>query len=112
VVPVVLTTVTYGAIQQVQIRAAVQIAATATWRSVVVEFYKAGVLMDSYNRRIDPAVDTTGSPSPVAKEQILTVTPNANNNDQVIVTGSFELACAEGVNPGPNDIFGQVFLFA
>lgn len=110
VVPLLFSGVTYGIIDNVQIVAAVQFPAQMLWRSVLVKFYKAGVLIESFSERVGPQVDTTGATPPVAKEQVLTVVPAQTDNDKVVITGQIELVCAAGIYPGPNDIFAQIYV--
>jgi hypothetical protein len=47
---------------------------------------------------------------PVAGEQLLTVIPNANTNDKVVVTGQFRFTNASTSPPGPEDMFAQIFV--
>jgi hypothetical protein len=103
--------VTYGAIQQVKIVAAVQAPAGFFWRGISVQFYKAGVETDSYNLRTGPQVNAAGSTPPVAEEEILTITPVAQDNDSVTITGQIRMENASTTQPPPTAMFGQIYVF-
>jgi hypothetical protein len=94
----------------VGIRAAVQTSASSAWRQISVKFYQSGSLTDSYSLRAGPQINLNGSSLPVAGEQILTVTPNANTNDKVIVSGQFRFTNASTSPPDPEDMFAQIFV--
>jgi hypothetical protein len=102
---------TYGTIVSVEIRAGVQIPAEFYWQNILVSFYRNGRMTEQYIQDTGPQVITTGDTPPVAAEQILTVTPQFNNNTQVVISGQIRLVCAEGIIPGADDIFGQIFVF-
>ena len=109
---IVYNGVQYGSIQEVQIRAAVLLAAKMIWRAVSVSFFKGGVQTDGVSLRGGPQVDTTGGIIPITAEQILTVIPDATDNDEVVIVAEMELACPLTTLVQPNDIFGQIFVFA
>jgi hypothetical protein len=120
---------TYGSISQVTITAGVQINAAVLWTNVLVEFYRAGNVVDSYSLSGGPCADTRSEPNAVS-EAILTVTPGGPADqdakrppgakpatspvqalfDSVVVTGSIELLFDNGVFPGTDDLFTQIFV--
>jgi hypothetical protein len=102
--------ITYGTIVAVGFRAAVQTSASSAWRQVSVQFYQSGSLTDSYSLRAGPQINLHGSSLPAAGEQILTITPNANTNDKVIVSGQFRFTNASTSPPDPEDMFAQIFV--
>jgi hypothetical protein len=96
--------------EAVIIRAAVQTSASSAWRQISVRFYNSGVQTDSYSLRAGPQINLNGSSLPVAGEQILTVTPNANNNTKVVVSGQLRFTNASTTPPDPEDMFAQIFV--
>ena len=100
-----------GSVSKVDIRALVQAPGSAAWRSITVDFYKNGLVTDSYTAYTPPAVDESSVTGTVSAEQILEVTSDRTDNDAVIVTGDVRLTCPEGVYPGPDDLAAQVFVF-
>jgi hypothetical protein len=102
--------VTYGTIQQIRIRAAVQAPAKFLWRGIAVQFSKAGTVTDSFSLRTGPQVDKTGATPPVAQEQILTITPAASDNDAVTISGQIRLVNAATTQPSPTAMFGQIYV--
>jgi len=101
---------TYGKIAALHIYAAVQQPASASWRNLSVKFYKGGSQTDSFSLRNGPAVDTTSPGSPAAREQILTVTPAASDNDQVIISASIKLTDPSTVLPSVDDLLAQIYV--
>jgi len=110
--PLVFSKVTYGSIQQVRIRAAVQAPAKAMWQFITVAFYKGGVQTESLTPRRCPQVDTTLVSPPIAAEQILTVTPSNNDNDSVTIAGQVRLVNLATTPPNSDDMFCDVFVDA
>lgn len=108
--PVIYTGRTYGAIQKVQIRAAVQTTAQMQWSNVLVKFLRLGRLMDQYSATTGPAVDT--SLGGLSAEQILEVVPDFETNTKVIVTASMLLASPVGVALDIEDILAQIFVYS
>lgn len=109
--PLQYSGVTYGNITKVRIRAAVQTTAMVQWTQVQVRFYKNGRLNESYvASSAGPAVNTSNSTAPVTAEQILDVVPDLSGNTKVIVSAYIEFASPQGVYPGVNDLFAQVFI--
>jgi hypothetical protein len=102
----------HGTIQSVQIVAGVQASGCKfSWGSLVVAFYKSGILIESVSLSgaDNPVADGIGSGAPT--EQITTITPANNNNDQVVITGTLRLQVNAGVYPGEDDVFGDIFVF-
>lgn len=100
---------TYGAMRAVLVIAGVQTNASAAFTNLVVQYYKGGTLIEAFDLAAGPSVDTTSASSPVA-EQVLTVTPNNSDNDEVFVGGSFQMTAPNGTFPDVDDIFGQIFV--
>lgn len=102
---------TYGAIQRVRIRAAVQTTAKVQWGSVVVAFYRMGRTAETYTHSGGgPGVDTRNATLPVTAEQILEVVPAFSNNTKVVVIANVQFVANQGVVPGAEDLFGQIFV--
>jgi hypothetical protein len=103
--------VTYGALQKIEIRAAIQAPAEFLWRGIAVQFRKAGVVTDTYSLKTGPQVNQTGATPPVAEEQILTITPAAQDNDSATISGQIRMVNASTSQPPPTAMFGQIFVF-
>jgi hypothetical protein len=111
-VPLLVSTPTYGAITAVKVRAAVIFAeCSMEWDDISAEFYKDGNLIETITYDAI-GVDTTGMSDPVAREQILTITPNYNDHTKVIVNGNARLFLNGVEIPDPGAIFGQIYIFA
>ncbi len=99
------------AISEVDIRAAVAGPDMAmSWSNLSVAFYQGSSLVETVSLGNDVAVSTIGSQTWDPAEMIAQITPTQSNCDKVVVTGSIRLQAAAGTYPGPNDIFGQVFI--
>lgn len=109
--PISYSLTTYGAIAQIQVIAGVQINASSAVTALVIQFYKGGSLIETFNLTAGPAVDTTSASNPVAAE-VVAVTPAASNNDQVVVSGNIRMQAPAGTYPDVDDIFVQVFIQA
>lgn len=110
--PLIFSSVTYGSIQQVRIRAAVQAPAKALWQFITVAFYKNGVQTEALTPRHSPQVDATSMSPPVAAEQILTVRPSKTDNDSVTIAGQISLVNPATTPPNADDMFCDVFVDA
>lgn len=104
------STGSFGDIERVHVRAGAQAEGTAAWRSLSIEFYDGGSVADSYSQSGGPEVDTTSTPWWPVAEDILTVTPDVWGVDKVVVSGQVRFTSPQGVYPGPDDLFGQVFI--
>jgi hypothetical protein len=103
---------TYGAISSVKLRVAATVSlCKMTWSSIVVKFYKAGLLTDTVSYGT-VEVDTLSLTDPVVREQILTITPSANDNTQIEFTASVVLEYDSVDIPDPNAEYSQVYVFA
>lgn len=103
---------TYGAIASVKIRVAATYAECHTlWSGIMVKFYKNGVLIETLTCNLIE-VDTRGIEDPVAREQILTVTPTNSDNTKIEITASMKLEFVGLDIPDPNAVYSQAFVFA
>jgi len=107
--PITYSLTTYGTVSEVQVVAGVQINASSAVTDLIIQFYKGGTLIETFNLTAGPSVDTTTASNPVAA-QVLAVTPAASNNDQVVVSGNVQMQAPAGTYPNVDDIFVQVFI--
>ncbi len=108
--PVTNTDVSYGAIQKIMVRAAVSNPARTSITGLVVQFYKGGVVVDSFTASGSLVVDQYSATSAVNAEAILTVTPSRTDCDAVVVSGYLRFQSSGTSEPGEMDMLAQVFL--
>ena len=99
----------FGTIASVQLQAAVEIPAEAAWSDVSLNFYSDGSLVETDNLGVGPAVNTINTPNSPQAEQVLTFFPS-HQSDKVVVTANFRMSAPGTSNPGPIDMFGNIFI--
>jgi hypothetical protein len=110
--PISFSQASAGPIERVELRALTQAAATARWSNVCIEFYRGGVLMDSYSAEYGPSVDTVGETSNATAESVLVVTPDGTDYDQVVISGMVRMTFdSPTVLPGATDVALQAFVY-
>lgn len=100
-----------GALGEVRLRAGMSVPGMVQWSSVGIQWYRDGKLVDSYLSGNGPMVDERGAEGPMEAEEVLVVSTNVRDADEVVVWGDVAIAYDAGVYPGPDDLFAEVFVF-
>jgi hypothetical protein len=77
---------------------------------VSVRFYEGTALKETYTISVGPAVNTIDTPSTPFAEQSLTVTPNDQNCNKVVVLGNVHLDAPTNYLPGSDQLFCNIFV--
>ena len=110
--PVSYAGVAFGTVGTLRLRAAVRVPGAVRWRNLVVRWIRNGRVMESYSAAAGPEVDARAAGSPAESEQVLEIVPVATTHEKVVVDAEVNLAAADGVVPGPDDLFAQIFVDA
>lgn len=107
-------TITYyggasGTVGSVEIRIGADVAAQVSLQDITVKFLQGGVLQET-DSAPEMFVDTTDPAGPSAEEAVMTVTPNSQANEEVVIRGSLQMNAADGTYPGMYDIFCKAFV--
>jgi hypothetical protein len=108
--PVTYAGDSYSSISFVQLQAAVQVPATASWSNVSIVFYSGTQPVETDIFPTGPTVDTTSTPSMPAAEQFLFVCPSAANVTKFSVKATMRMT-SPNPNPGPSDMFCNISIY-
>ena len=101
---------TFGNAGAVRLRAGVRVPAAVKFRNVVVRWIRNGRVMESIQAPAGPEIDTRPPGSPAEAEQVLEIVPVATTHLKVVVDAEVSFAAPEGVEPGPDDLFAQIYV--
>jgi hypothetical protein len=105
------TGASYGALGQVELRSGMTVPGFVQWSSIMIQWSRNGVVVDSFSRLNGPTVDGRGSTGPMEREQVLVVSTSVSDADKVVIWGKVEIEYEQGIYPAPDDLFAEVFLF-
>lgn len=101
-----------GDIDRVQVRALAQTAGAAIWSNLQIQFFRGGILVDSYSSASGVFVDETAETGTVASEAILEVSSQEADIDCVVISGEYRMFYDSTlITPGATDLAGQFFVF-
>ena len=101
----------FGELGEVRLRSALSVPGMVRWSSISIQWFRDGVMVDYFSRRTGPVVDERGAEGPVEAEQVLAVSTSVRDADKVVVWGNVQIAHDAGVDPGPESLFAEVFVF-
>jgi hypothetical protein len=110
-VPLYYSAASYGAISSVKVvAAATRAGAVVTLSQLVVKFYKNGVQTELIECG-SVGVDLSDWSQDCA-EQIMTITPTASDNTQVVVDANLQFTLQADQLNNPDDLFARIYVFA
>lgn len=97
-----------GIVHEVDLRAVVMAPdSEAIWSSIQVEFFKNHQLTQTISV---PTLDAKGTADAPSQEALAIVTPNATDNDEVLITGTVRLTATEPGQPATEQMFCQAII--